>query len=168
VNISGRHLAMARIRTDVGDALRAAGLEPRQLVLEITETYLNDDRVASHNLRLLRDLGVLLSLDDFGTGYNSIARLATLPIDVVKIDKSYVDTRSESARTLLRLMVHAAHQVGLLVIGEGVERPDQLTLLQEVGCEFAQGYFLGRPMSAPDLELRLKNSLPVTAVPARV
>ena len=163
VNISGRHLAMARVRTDVGDALRSSGLEGRQLVLEITETYLSgDDRVAAHNLRLLRDLGVLLSLDDFGTGYNSIARLATLPIDVVKIDKSYVDTRSDSARTLLRLMVHAAHQVGLLVIGEGVERPDQLTLLQEVGCEFAQGYFLGRPLSPGQLEERLSASLPST------
>jgi len=145
VNVSGRHIARRRIYDDVTGALREAGIEAKQLTLEITENALLDDPVALTNLQDLRLLGVSISIDDFGTGYNSISRLETLPVDIVKIDGRFLDPAVPSSEKLLRLIVQAAHAFGLPVVAEGVESGEQLSVLKSLECESAQGYYLGRP-----------------------
>ena len=147
VNVSGRHVARRRILQDVRSALDEAGVGPGQLVLEVTETVLMDEPVARAHLEELRRGGLLISIDDFGTGYNSIARLETIPADVVKVDKRFVDVGSTSAK-LLPLMIQSAHAFGLPVVAEGVENAEQLDVLRSLGCEMAQGFFLARPMDA--------------------
>jgi diguanylate cyclase (GGDEF)-like protein len=148
VNISGRHLASPHILRDVKAALAASGLDPRRLTLEITETVLVDDPIATHHLAALRRLGVTVSIDDFGTGYTSIGHLQNLPVDNLKIDKSFIDSSAPGARELVSLMVNAAHAFGLVVIAEGVERLDQLQALKEIGCDCVQGYLVSRPLTA--------------------
>jgi EAL domain-containing protein (putative c-di-GMP-specific phosphodiesterase class I) len=150
VNISGRHVSNARIVSDVATALNRAGINPSQLVLEITETVLIDGVLAIEHLNELRRLGVAISIDDFGTGYNSIARLQHLPVDIIKIDKTFVDSSYESSGKLLQLMVQAAHAFGLPVVAEGVENGQQLEALKAIGCESAQGFYIGAPMAAAD------------------
>lgn len=151
VNISGRHISQHRILNDVATALRLYEILPPQLVIEVTETAPLDDGVAAENLEALRAMGVVVSLDDFGTGHHSNAQLARLPFDVLKIDRHFVDTSTESARSLLELMVKAAHAFGLRVVAEGVEHQDQLDLVTELGCEYVQGYYFARPLPAHEL-----------------
>jgi EAL domain-containing protein (putative c-di-GMP-specific phosphodiesterase class I) len=151
VNLSGRHINNPRVVEDVATVLDSHDIDPRQLIIEITETVLLDDWRAIDHLHALRALGVALSLDDFGTGYNSIAQLARLPVDFIKIDRSYLDTSSPESRKLFQLMVHVAHSFGLSVVGEGVEGREQLTFLEALQVEQAQGYFLGRPMPPDQL-----------------
>jgi diguanylate cyclase len=148
INISGRHVSNPRIINDVTAALAAAGLSPQRLVLEITETMLIDDVRALDHLHQLRRLGVAISLDDFGTGYNSIARLRHLPVDIIKIDKMFLDSIDDPSGKLLQLMVQAAHAFGLPVIAEGVEHPHQLDTLKALKCESAQGFYIAHPTAA--------------------
>lgn len=145
VNISGRHIARTRIRTDVTAALEASGIHPRQLVLEITDTAVIDDPVALVNLQDMLDLGVATCLDA-GTGYNFIGRLDSMPVKIMKIDKRFLDRTTPSADKLLRLLIQSAHAFNLPVVAEGVEDRAQLDVLRLLGCEFAQGYLLGRPV----------------------
>jgi diguanylate cyclase (GGDEF)-like protein len=147
VNVSGRHVARPRILQDVRSALAESGVPARQLVLEVTETVLIDEPVACAHLEELRSQGVLISIDDFGTGYNSISRLESLPVDVVKVDKHFVDLNATSAK-LLPLMIQTAHAFGLPVVAEGVETEEQMAILRSLGCELAQGYLIGRPTDA--------------------
>jgi diguanylate cyclase len=151
VNISGRHLSTPRIVDDVRAALTRSRLPANRLVLEITETALVDDILAIHHLEQLRELGVAISIDDFGTGYNSVARLQNLPVDVIKIDRSYLDTSRRSTQVLLELLVRAAHAFDLPVIVEGVEEPEQLEVLRGLDCELAQGFYLSRPLTLEQL-----------------
>jgi diguanylate cyclase (GGDEF)-like protein len=160
VNLSGRHINNPRVVEDVATVLEAHDIAPQQLIIEITETVLLDDWRAINHLNALRDLGVALSLDDFGTGYNSIAQLARLPVDFIKIDRSYLDTSSPESRKLFQLMVHVAHSFGLSVVGEGVEDREQLTFLEALQVEQAQGYFLGRAMPPDQLG---RHQIPSTA-----
>jgi diguanylate cyclase (GGDEF)-like protein len=150
VNISGRHISQSRVQHDVAMALRD-GIDPGQIVIEVTETALMDGTAAATNLEALRRMGVVISLDDFGTGYQSSTQLSRLPVDVLKIDRHYVDASSSSARVLLELMVKAAHAFGVRVVAEGVEHPEQLDLVRRLGCEHAQGYHLGMPAPADQL-----------------
>lgn len=154
VNVSGRHLNASRIRDDVATALRRSGIAPGRLVLEITETTLVGGVLAMNNLHGLRDLGIALSLDDFGAGYNTAEQLARLPVDIVKIDKDYLDVSTATTRELFRSMVDAAHALRVPVVAEGVEHLGQLELLRDTGVEFAQGFALGRPMAPAELEER--------------
>jgi EAL domain-containing protein (putative c-di-GMP-specific phosphodiesterase class I) len=146
VNVSGGHVNRSRIRDDVTTVLHRHAIEPGQLVLEITETVAVDDGQALDNLHELRRLGVVLSLDDFGAGHSSLDQLSRLPLDSVKIDRSFLDTATPSARATLQQMVRTAHSFGLTVVGEGVERTDQLTLLRSLQVESAQGFLIGPPM----------------------
>ena len=152
VNVSGRHVRNRRIRSDVGGALDRSGLHPAQLVLEVTGTGLAEHPTAAQHLAALRELGVRVSLDDFGSGYSSLGQLAALPVDIVKIAAECLDTSSVATRALLELMVKAAHTAGMLVAGEGVETFAQLAVLRELGCEWAQGYLLGSPMSPSEAD----------------
>ncbi len=149
VNISGRHLASASIVADVAAALAAAGLAADRRVLEITETVLVDQPTADAHMSALRELGVAVSIDDFGTGYTSIGQLQHLSVDVLKIDRSLVESSTSGAIELVRLVIHAAHAFGLTVVAEGVESEAQLSSLRLAGCDTAQGYLFARPAPAP-------------------
>ena len=152
VNVSGRHISKPRILDDVARALQTPGIMPPQLVIEVTETALMDGQLAGTNLEALRHMGVVVSLDDFGTGYHSTAQLTRLPVDVLKIDRHFVDASSAAGRSLLELMVKTAHAFGTRVVAEGVEHQDQLDLVRRLGCEYAQGYYLGMPAPAERMQ----------------
>lgn len=148
VNVSARHLATKSLVDEVVQALLDSGLEASRLVLEITETVLLDEPTAETQLRALRALGVTVSLDDFGTGYTSIGQLRKLQVDTLKIDQSFLHSDDPATQALVRLIVTAAHAFKLSVIAEGVETREQLERLAAMGCELAQGFYLGRPAPA--------------------
>jgi diguanylate cyclase (GGDEF)-like protein len=150
VNISGRHLTDRQVVQDVADALAASGLPAALLVLEVTETVLVDDPTAIDNLAALRAMGTAIAIDDFGTGYTSIGQLRHLPVDTLKIDRSFISSTEPGHAELVALMIRAAHTFGLTVIAEGVEEPEQLDWLRHEGCDSAQGYLMHRPLPAAD------------------
>jgi diguanylate cyclase len=157
VNISARHLASRALVDEVRHALHESGLEASRLVLEITETVLLDEPTADAHLRDLRALGVTVSLDDFGTGYTSIGQLQKLQVDTLKIDQSFLRSEEVTSQALVQLMVTAAHAFNLDVVAEGVETREQLDRLAAIGCELAQGYYLGRPKPARDIPVTATN-----------
>jgi diguanylate cyclase (GGDEF)-like protein len=149
VNLSARQLAEPSLVDDVGGALRESGLRPAALVLEITESALMLDFDAGlARLQSLKDLGLRLALDDYGTGYSSLNRLGQLPVDIVKIDKSFIDrlTQSREGSALVQSVIDVTSALGLSTIAEGVEEEDQCTALAEMGCSHIQGYLFARPM----------------------
>jgi diguanylate cyclase (GGDEF)-like protein len=146
VNVSGRHLCDPRVVTDVTDALAASGLPADVLVVEVTETVLVNEPAAYAHLGALRELGVAVAIDDFGTGYTSIGQLAAMPVDTLKIDRSFVAAADRGHAELVALMIRAAHTFGLTVIAEGVEEDAQLAWLVDQQCDFAQGYLLSCPL----------------------
>ena len=148
VNISGRHVSDPRIVADVLESLAASGVAANRLVLELTETIRIDDLRAMNHLHTLRNAGVAVSIDDFGTGYNSIMQMQHLPIDSIKIDRSFLASTHTASGQLVLLIVQAAHAFGLTVIAEGVELDTQLTALGDVGCDSAQGYLIAHPLYA--------------------
>jgi diguanylate cyclase len=155
VNVSPRQLASPRLAEAVGEALLASGLPPRRLCLEITETALltNADATRAMLVRL-RELGVLLAVDDFGVGHASLLHLRQLlPVDVLKIDKSFVDRVIDDAEdaAIVAAVIRLADGLGLECIAEGVETAEQATALAELGCGAAQGYHFARPLWPPDL-----------------
>ncbi|HVU93144.1 MAG TPA: EAL domain-containing protein [Jatrophihabitans sp.] len=162
VNISGRHLLSPHLVSDVRHALAASGIAPHRLTLEVTETVLVDDPVATRNLVRLRELGVCIALDDFGTGYTSIGQLPRLPIDKLKIDRSFVASADPTHRELIPLIVAAAHAFGMSVVAEGIEEPEQADSMDQLGVDTGQGFLFARPQpaSAPGL---LESALSRTA-----
>jgi diguanylate cyclase (GGDEF)-like protein len=160
VNISGRHLADRLVVQDVADALAASGLPAALLVLEVTETVLVDDPAAIDNLAALREMGARVAIDDFGTGYTSIGQLRHMPVDTLKIDRSFISSTEPGHEELVALMIRAAHTFGLTVVAEGVEEPAQLARLRVDGCDEAQGHLLYRPLSAADAGALLQRAIP--------
>nr|WP_231134750.1 EAL domain-containing protein [Motilibacter deserti] len=152
VNVSGRHLGSPRILDDVADALAGSGVDPSCLVLELTETMIVDDVACTDRLRALRGSGVRIAIDDFGTGYTSIGQLQNLPVDTLKIDRSFVASEAPGHQELVRLIVSAAHTFNLAVVAEGVEEDAQLAALRTLQCDAAQGFLIARPMSAAAVE----------------
>jgi diguanylate cyclase (GGDEF)-like protein/PAS domain S-box-containing protein len=158
VNLSGRQLQDGALVRDVEHVLATSGLPARTLMLEITEGGVAGDLdLALARLRALKDLGLRLALDDYGTGYSSLNRLEKLPVDVVKIDKSFIDrlTETPEGRALVRSVIDVTRALGLSSIAEGVERPEQLAALEELGCDHVQGYLFARPMPGEDTALML-------------
>jgi diguanylate cyclase (GGDEF)-like protein len=148
VNVSAVQLRNADFADQVAAALDASGLPAERLVVELTESALMDDVDAARRaFSALRDLGVRVAIDDFGTGFSSLATLADLPVDLLKLDRSFVAAMSGSAphAALVGGVVSLADRVGLPLVAEGVETEAQLEALRELGCAFAQGYHLGRP-----------------------
>jgi EAL domain-containing protein (putative c-di-GMP-specific phosphodiesterase class I) len=130
---------------------------PDQLVLELTESVLIEDRDAALGiLNDLKALGVHLAIDDFGTGFSSLSELHRFPLDTVKIDPSFVEslTSDGSGSPVATAVLHMAHALGLLVVAEGVERAEQLEGLRELQCDQAQGFLIARPAPAAELEDR--------------
>ncbi|WP_380158700.1 putative bifunctional diguanylate cyclase/phosphodiesterase [Kineococcus sp. R86509] len=160
VNISGRHLAQAHLLDDVADALSSSGIHPNRLTIEITETVLVDEPQALEHLRSLREIGVRVAIDDFGTGYTSIGQLSRLPVDVLKIDRSFVSSPEAGHGDLVRLLISAAHSFSLGVVAEGVEEDDQLSALLAASCDAAQGFLFARPVppsELPDAECAVRS-----------
>lgn len=153
VNISARHVQETNIARLIRDTLRQTGLPPRLLLLEVTEHVLLQD--TPHVGRMLRELalmGVRLAIDDFGTGYSALGHLKRFSFHAVKIDRSFITqvTESQDAAALVRAIIGMTHNLGLQVIAEGVETAAQFRFLQENGCDYMQGYYLGKPRPADD------------------
>jgi diguanylate cyclase (GGDEF)-like protein len=151
VNVSVCQLDDPGFADQVGDLLRRTGLDPGSLIVEVTESVLADPAGgAARSLETLRRLGVLVALDDFGTGYSSIGYLRQLPLDILKIDRSFIsgEQANRPGDVLLEAIVGLAQRLGLDVIPEGIEEPDQLARLQALGCRTGQGFLLSRPVSA--------------------
>jgi len=143
---------------DVNEALAASGLLPAALRLEITETALmRDSAAATRRLRELKALGIQIAIDDFGTGYSSLAYLRQLPVDSLKIDRSFISglTTSSESRALIHTLVELGKALGLQSVAEGIEHVAQLRQLQLEECEFGQGFLLGRPQDPVDIETLL-------------
>ncbi|MGI9606751.1 MAG: putative bifunctional diguanylate cyclase/phosphodiesterase [Acidimicrobiales bacterium] len=147
VNVSGRSLVDTAFVDDVLDPLRERRIDPRYLIVEITERSLVEDlETASANLEQLRAAGIRVAIDDFGTGFTSLAHLRSLPIDIIKIDRSF--TLDETATSLVRLIIDTGHLLRSRVIAEGIETLGQAEALLELGADELQGYAFGRPAPA--------------------
>lgn len=163
VNVSVRQFRERNFVQDVVDTVRETGIAPASLKLELTETVLIDDIDDTiEKMRQLKDIGVNFSLDDFGTGYSSLSYLKRLPIDQLKIDRSFVRDILTNANdaSIARSIVALSQALGLAIIAEGVETREQRDFLAEMGCECYQGYLFGRPVDAGGFEkqLRLRGS----------
>lgn len=152
VNLSARNLRDSGLVEWVRETLERTGFPPASLCFELTEPQLLEDPGATlETLHGLRHLGVRLSVDDFGTGYSSLSYLRELPVDEVKIDRKFINDLEAGDTTIVRSVIDLGHNMGLHVVAEGVESDRALTLLREMGCDSAQGYHLGAPMSVTDL-----------------
>ena len=164
VNMSAVQFVSRDLASLVGRTLKETGFPPSRLVIEITETALmnNMERTLEH-MAILRDLGVRFAIDDFGTGYSSLSQLRNLPVDCLKIDRSFIkdlDSSGGGSTTLVRGIVALAHSLQLEVVAEGVETEEQLTLLAAMGCDVNQGFLLYKPMPEDQVEALLKKRSP--------
>jgi EAL domain-containing protein (putative c-di-GMP-specific phosphodiesterase class I) len=152
VNLSARTLHDPQLVTTIAALLEASGVEPCMLEVELTESaVMADASRAQEMLTRLHEMGVRISVDDFGTGHSSLAYLKRLPVDHVKIDRSFVMdmTSSENDYRIVRATINLGHAIGLKVVAEGVEDSRMLEILTGLGCDQAQGYYLSRPLPAP-------------------
>ena len=148
-NVSGVQLAHPEFSAKIADALSRSGLDPERLELEITESWVIADlKAAAAKLQKLRDLGIGIAIDDFGSGYSTFHYLQTLPLDTLKIDRSFIHRLDGSPANLstVRAITGMAHELGLKTVAEGVETELQVRQLREIGCEMMQGFFLARPL----------------------
>ncbi|WP_018655359.1 EAL domain-containing protein [Actinomadura flavalba] len=162
VNFTARQIAAPRFVESVAEALDQTGLPPHALTVEVREEVLVED--AGPNVRrlsALRDLGVRLAIDDFGTGYASLAYLGQLPVDIIKIDPSFVAGlgQDETLTLLTRTIVRIGRDLGLTVVAEGIERPEQLELLRAMDCPRGQGFLVARPMTPGRVEPLVRSNL---------
>jgi len=161
VNVSPRQFADPQLVSDINEALDETGIDPSRLHLELTESAAMADPARTNQiLSQLKNLGIEISLDDFGTGYSSLGRLRRFPVDVLKIDRSFVthmDSDAE-ARQITRLIIEFAHTVNLQVIAEGIENTAHIDHLRSLGCEFGQGYFFSKPVDHDGVERLLAAS----------
>jgi EAL domain-containing protein (putative c-di-GMP-specific phosphodiesterase class I) len=161
VNLSARSLHDMELPANVSRLLVDSGVDPKYLTLEITEGAVMSN--PSNGLAILTEIdkmGVKLAIDDFGTGYSSLAYLKRLPVDELKIDKSFVTDMEENDNdaVIVRSTIDLAHNLGLKVTAEGVETQGAWDILEILGCDCSQGYFMGRPMPADQLEAWLQQS----------
>ncbi len=169
VNLSARQFQHPDLVPEVSAALAASGLDPSRLILEITESVLMQTTTATiGKLADLRRIGVRLAIDDFGTGYSSLGYLERFPVDMLKIDKTFIDGIGERGNrpVLARAIVQLGRALGLQVVAEGIERPEQAGVLRRLGCTRGQGYLYSRPLPADELEPLLVGRR--VAVPGRV
>ncbi|MFE0013654.1 EAL domain-containing protein [Mesorhizobium sp. NPDC059054] len=163
VNLSSRQLIRRDLVTDVRSVIARAGLKPRCLRLELTESLVMDNpEQAAHVLTKLKQLGIGLSLDDFGTGYSSLSYLTRFPFDTIKIDKSFIDDTSPKRAVLLRSMVNMAHELGLAVVAEGISDQSDALELRQMGCEYVQSFMFGAPMNGEAVVKLLREQYPLT------
>lgn len=155
VNISSVDLQQSNFHQYIEEIINNIGIDPKILELEITETVLMqsfDSSIAI--LNQLMDMGIRIALDDFGTGYSSLSYLRKIPIDTLKIDKSFIDniTSDQKEKSIINNTIEMAHSLGLKVVAEGVETKEQLLVLKERKCDYIQGYFFSKPLPADEVE----------------
>ena len=168
VNVSPRQLESDRIMVDIEAALAASGLPPSALMLEVTETALM--RCPEENARRLnaaKELGVQIAIDDFGTGYSSLAHLQKLPVDVLKIDRSFVSGLHENpeGETLVQTLVQLGKALSIETCAEGIEEESELELLRSTECDSGQGFLFSTPLSPEEAGAYLASFLPAAAMP---
>jgi len=155
VNVSARQLDDDHLIEDLRNALGDSGLDPEALVIEITETaIMRDAEMTAHHLRIVKALGIGIAIDDFGTGYSSLAYLRQFPVDILKIDRSFITPITDSAesKALLHTLVQLGKQLGLRTLAEGIEQHEQFCQLQDEECDSGQGFIFARPLGAGDVE----------------
>lgn len=161
INISSKHFLMPSLLDDLRDILTKIGLPPDQLKLEITETALMED--ADEAIRLvhrLKDYGLHLVIDDFGTGYSSLSYLQRLPIDTLKVDRSFVSRLQDSSggnRNIVEAIISLAHRLEMIVVAEGIETPEQYAILRKLGCQLGQGYLFSKPLTLANTDKLVQN-----------
>jgi diguanylate cyclase (GGDEF)-like protein/PAS domain S-box-containing protein len=166
LNISSKHFLSPTLLDEIKEILGKTGMPPEQLKLEITETALMED--ADETIRLvhrLKDFGIKLVIDDFGTGYSSLSYLQRLPIDSLKVDRSFVSrikNESDGNRNIVEAIISLAHRLHMTVVAEGVETEEQLAILLEMNCQFGQGYLFSKPLSKPKVDELIENMLQVS------
>jgi EAL domain-containing protein (putative c-di-GMP-specific phosphodiesterase class I) len=147
VNLSVKQLQHSDIAADVRDALAESGLPAASLTLEITETVLmTDTDIAVQRLSELKELGVRLAMDDFGTGYSSLSYLSRFPVDILKMDRSFLSSEHDESG-LAGAIIALGNSLSLDVVAEGIEQPEQIASLRELGCELGQGFLFAKPMN---------------------
>jgi EAL domain-containing protein (putative c-di-GMP-specific phosphodiesterase class I) len=157
VNLSGKQLSGGGINALVREALEAAELPPGFLGLEVTETAIVREGAAGDRARAelqeLHDGGVRIAIDDFGTGVSSLAQLQRFPVDIIKVDRSFVQTVEHDAKgaAIAANVVSLAHALGLLAVAEGIESDGQLASMRELDCDLAQGFLFARPAPAAEV-----------------
>jgi EAL domain-containing protein (putative c-di-GMP-specific phosphodiesterase class I) len=165
VNLSGKHFQQATLIEEVSEVLRKTGIEAKHVILEITETVVMEGAETTIEiLRKLKSIGVLLAIDDFGTGFSSLAYLKRFPVDLLKIDKSFVDGVALNGHdtAIVQAIIDLGHALGLKVIAEGVETREQVAQLRALGSELGQGFYYSKPLSGD-----LQNGMPTLLDEAR-
>jgi EAL domain-containing protein (putative c-di-GMP-specific phosphodiesterase class I) len=159
VNVSARQLQRPEFIDEVADALAETALTPSSLTLELTESVMMQDmEVSLIRLEALRDLGVKLAIDDFGTGYSSLNYVRELPVDILKIDRSFLADTNPQVEQMTASIVELARIFNLKAVAEGVETTDQLARLRGMHCDFGQGFHFAEPLSAEEvLEMAREN-----------
>jgi diguanylate cyclase (GGDEF)-like protein len=158
VNLSAVQLRRPELVDEIREVLDATGIAPDRLILEITEsTLMSDAASVQERLRQIRDTGVRLAIDDFGTGYSSLSHLRMFPVDILKIDRSFVEggVAGWQGEAFLRTIVRLTETLSLTAVGEGVETVEQMRTLQELGCALGQGYLFSRPVPAAQFRQQL-------------
>ncbi|QQN36060.1 MULTISPECIES: bifunctional diguanylate cyclase/phosphodiesterase [Rahnella] len=161
-NLSPLLLCDKNLKSRIIGILDDVGFPPEQLEIEVTESALFSNRhLARYTLKRLRDAGVKIALDDFGTGYSSLSQLCDFPFDTLKIDKSFIDTfqTNEKQNKIVCSILSLANALNVKVVAEGIEYKSQLIILQELGCDIGQGYFLGKPVPAANIHKSIKSPL---------
>ena len=161
INISAVQYKREDFVDNVINVIKKYGVNPQNIELEITESILIDDfELVSNKLKVLRDFGIKISLDDFGTGYSSLSYLMRMPIDTLKIDKTFVDSvlSDNSTRIILDSILNMSHNMGFESIAEGVESENQYDYLNDKGCNVIQGFLLGKPLPAQEIEKVLEKA----------
>lgn len=170
MNVSALQLLHPGLVQMIEEALEEQRVDPATMVVEITESILiQDGPRALVVLESLKKLGFQIALDDFGTGYSSLTHLHRFPVDIVKIDRSFVEriTRDRAAAAIVRAVTNLAHELGMQVVAEGAQTQRQVTMLNSIGCDFSQGYYFARPMSATDFGALLAARPGATLLPVR-
>jgi diguanylate cyclase (GGDEF)-like protein len=159
INLSGRQLDHSTLVDDVAQAIEQAGIDPKTVILEITETALMEDvEAAIGRLNELKTLGIQVAIDDFGTGYSSLQYLRQFPADIIKVAKPFVDGVVEAGSDEYRIadaIVRLGETFGLRALAEGIELPEQRAMLRDLRCELGQGYLFSRPLAPPEIEALL-------------
>ena len=159
VNFSGYNVTKKECVQSVQKILDETGFNPELLELEITETYfINFDNECINRLKELKEIGIKLSIDDFGTGYSSLGNLKKLPVEILKIDKSFISIlqNNTSDYTMVQSIIEMAHSLNLTIVAEGVEEKHQFNFLQEFKCDYVQGYYISKPITLENFKMALK------------
>ncbi|MCW2966491.1 MAG: hypothetical protein JWM71_263 [Solirubrobacteraceae bacterium] len=173
VNVSGAQLTQGGVCELVLAVLEELGVPPTMLGLEITESVIVEEGSAAeraqHELQLLHDRGVRVAIDDFGTGFSALGQLRRFPVDLLKVDRSFITSICEQPKdaAITTGLINLAHALGLQAIAEGVESEEQLAVIRELGCDLAQGYLLAQPMPAAEVEALLAPRTPVSEATPR-